>query len=110
MGLLDWFRKTKEKKEQQMEKKSETSDTRRKPVGEQPQNTSAEYYEVLYTQDYTGRRKLHVSPIPPRREWENIASVEKRIDGLMVESKKKTISAAAIEKKVDSILARKVKK
>lgn len=109
MGFLDRFRKT--RSEQQVkEKNGRKTVEKTKTATGNTGHVKAEYHEILYSQGYTGKRKIHVSPAPPRREWENITNVEKKIDKLIIEEKKKAVSAAAVEKKVDRLLSTKLSK
>ncbi|RLF26008.1 MAG: hypothetical protein DRN01_05660 [Thermoplasmata archaeon] len=111
MGFLDRFRKTKEQTEKQVNEKTDQKTTvETKTTVENTGHIKAEYHEVLYSQDYTGKRKTQFSPAPPRREWENISNVEKKIDRLSAEGKKKALSAVAVEKKVDRLLSTKPQK
>ena len=59
MGFLDRFRKTKEQTEKQVNEKTDQKTTvETKTTGENRGHIRAEYHEVLYSQDYTGKKRI----------------------------------------------------
>ena len=113
MGIFDrLFKNKKEIKDEENKQVKDTDRAKKKFNDIQsssiPKNTDTDYYDVLYSEDYTGKKRTNRLQTPPRTEWENVSTVENKIDRLYSSNGQKSKGSVDIEKKIDKILKEKL--